>query len=220
MSKIKILISMKGETPFYIDALREAGAEPVAIEYPEVDLNYDGLLLSGGGDVDPAMYQEEINGSVRIDRERDKAEFALLKAYIEAGKPVLGICRGHQLINVYFGGSLYQHLPEAQLHTNKTDSYITHPVSAVDSSILAKLYGPSFVVNTSHHQAVCRLGEGLRATAYWEDRYVEAIEHETLPILGVQWHPEKMCAASKRTDTVDGMPLIAHFIQMCEARKK
>lgn len=216
MSKVRILISYKGEPDYYMAAVEAAGAEPVAIQYPQVDTGYDGLLLAGGGDIDPARYGEAVAGSVRIDPERDAAEFALLEAYIKAGKPVLGICRGHQLINVYFGGSLYQHLPETPQHTNKTEHYLIHQVGAEENSVVGKLYGTEFVVNSSHHQAVDRLGDGLHATALWNGQYVEAIEHETLPILGVQWHPEKMCAAGKREDTADGLPILKHFVSMCK----
>lgn len=216
MERVRILISYKGEPDYYVAAVKAAGAEPVAIQYPEADTGYDGLILSGGGDIDPARYGEGNVASVRIDQERDRAEFALLDAYIRAGKPVLGICRGHQLINVYFGGSLHQHLEETPLHTNKTKDYLVHDVAAFHDSVVGRLYGTSFAVNSSHHQAVNRLAEGLRATALWNGRYVEALEHETLPILGVQWHPEKMCALCPREDTVDGEKLLRFFVDMCK----
>jgi putative glutamine amidotransferase len=140
----------------------------------------------------------------------------LLRAYVEAGKPVLGVCRGCQLINVFFGGTLFQDLPDAQLHTNKTDFYIAHSVSAIPTSVAGKLYGMTFSVNSCHHQAVNALGEGLVATAYWNDRYIEAFEHSTLPIIGFQWHPERMCAGQRRDDTVDGIAIFNHFVDMCK----
>ena len=216
MSKRKLLLSYKGDAQYYLDAVQAAGAEGDAFYLPEVNTDYDGLILTGGGDVDPALYHEENDGSVRIDKDRDAVELALLKAYIEAGKPVLGICRGHQLMNVFFGGSLYQHLPETPLHTNKTDKYIVHSVSAVADSVLGKLYGMSFVGNSSHHQGVKALGAGLRPTAFWDDRYVEAFEHETLPILGVQWHPEKMRAGINEAETAEGLLLFQYFVEMCK----
>ena len=101
-----ILLSVELEAEKYIHAVELAGGTADAKKCPEVDLSYDGLILCGGRDVDPALYGEVINGAVEIDYERDTAEMALLKAYVEAGKPVLGICRGSQLMNVFFGGSL------------------------------------------------------------------------------------------------------------------
>ena len=216
MSKMKLLLSYKGDAQYYLDAVQAAGAEGTAFYLPEVDTSYDGLILTGGGDIDPSLYREEKDGSVRIDKDRDAAELALIKAYMDAGKPILGICRGHQLLNVYFGGSLYQHLPETPQHTNKLECYIAHEVSALQDSVLGKLYGTSFVTNSSHHQAVKRLGEGLRPTAFWDDRYVEAFEHETLPILGVQWHPEKMRAGINEAETAEGLLLFQYFVEMCK----
>lgn len=216
MSKTRILLSYKETSEYYLKAVQDAGAEGTAFYLSEVDTSYDGLILTGGGDIDPSLYQEEKDGSVRIDKDRDATELALIKAYMDAGKPILGICRGHQLLNVYFGGSLYQHLPETPQHTNKSECYITHEVSALQDSVLGKLYGTSFVTNSSHHQAVKRLGEGLRPTAFWNGQYVEAFEHETLPILGVQWHPEKMRSGIGQAETSDGLLLIKHFVEMCK----
>ena len=216
MRKMKILLSRGSSAENYLNALEGVGAEGVAKYLPEVDTNYDGLILCGGADVDPKYYNEEINGSVGIDKERDEAEFALLKAYVEAGKPVLGICRGCQLINVFFGGSLYQHLERADLHVSVKGADAIHEIRAEEGSMLNTLYGESFSVNSSHHQAVKALGEGLRATAYWNNEYVEAHEHETLPIFSVQFHPERMCFDKARTDTVNGAEIFKHFISVCE----
>lgn len=216
MNAIRILLSGKTNLQYYVDAVNGVGAEADARYLPDIDKGFDGLILCGGNDIDPSRYHEQIDGAVNIDRDRDEVEFALLKAYIDAGKPVMGICRGFQLINIFFGGSLYQDLPETHLHTNKTDFYITHSVTAVGNSIVGKAYGASFSVNSSHHQAVKALGEGLRATAFWEDKYIEAYEHKSLPIFGVQWHPERMCFGQKRDDTVDGSELFKRFITMCK----
>ena len=140
----------------------------------------------------------------------------MLRAYLDAGKPVLGICRGHQLINVFFGGTLYQHLPEAELHKSHDGKDSVHSIKTVSNSVLAKLYGESFVTNSSHHQAVKKLGEGIRATAYWNEQYVEAIEHISYPVLGVQWHPERMCFKHERDDTVCGAEILKYFINLCD----
>ena len=211
MGKVKLLIAAAEGAISYVDVFRALGADALQTYCPNVDLNYDGLILFGGGDVDPGYYNEPIDGSVSIDKARDKAEFALLDAYVHAGKPVLGICRGHQVINVYFGGSLYQDIPEALQHKS-----CTHLVTAVDNSVIKALHGDVLPVNSSHHQVVKVLGEGLRATAYWNDTYVEAMEHVSLPILSVQWHPERMCFEKKQEDTVDGAQLLSYFVRMCD----
>lgn len=216
MKEIRILLSGNKNLQYYVDAITGVGAKAVAEYLPKIDTRYDGLILCGGNDIHPSYYKEKIDGAIDIDDARDKLEFDLLKAYVEAGKPVMGICRGYQLINIFFGGSLYQDLPEAQVHTNKTDFYITHNVEAVENSFLCKAYGKTFSINSSHHQAVKKLGNGLLATAYWENKYIEAYEHTSLPIFGVQWHPERMCFNEKRSDTVDGAEIFKHFIKMCE----
>ena len=218
MNRVKILLSGNTNLQYYIDAVNGVGAVADAKYLPDIGTNYDGLILCGGNDIHPKYYSEQIDGAVNIDNDRDTLEFALLKAYIDAGKPVLGICRGYQLINIFFGGSLYQNLPESHLHTNGTDFYCTHTVTADEDSILGKLYGTAFSVNSAHHQAVKVLGSGLHATARWADKYIEAYEHVSLPIFGVQWHPERMCFSQKRTDTVDGTKIFEYFIKMCEKR--
>ena len=221
MRKMKILISWSGDPQNnYAAALKELGVETVSQYAPEVDTNYDGLLLGGGVDVDPARYGEENTACGDLDTARDAAEFALLDAFVKAGKPVFGICRGHQLMNVYFGGSLYQHLPCADMHTPTSEGDNAHEVTALPGSILAKLYGESFMVNSVHHQGVKKLGQGLVATAFWNGEVVEAIEHTEYPVFGVQWHPERMCFAKKREDTVCGSLVIKHFIELCKAYAK
>lgn len=215
MDKLKILLSVKSNKQFYLDAVNGMGAVPIADYPPKIDTSCDGLILCGGGDIDPKYYNEPVDGSTYINAERDAVEFALLKAYIEAGKPVFGICRGFQLMNIYFGGSLHQDIPEAAQHSNHQEMDIAHEVTAEADSILGRLYGTSFRVNSSHHQAVKKLGDGLRATAWWDDRYVEGIEHTSLPVFGVQWHPERMCFTRKREDTVDGSKLFEHFMELC-----
>lgn len=215
MKKVKILLSGKTKLQYYVDAVKKAGAEPKAEYLPQINTDCNGLILCGGSDINPKYYGEELCGSVNIDVARDEVEFALLKAYIDEGKPVLGICRGYQLINVFFGGSLYQHLPETDLHTNKQELDITHSVTAAKNSLLYNMYGSSFAVNSAHHQAIKKVGKDLCATAYWNDKYIEAFEHSYLPILGVQWHPERMCVGQRRNDTVDGIKIFNHFVDIC-----
>lgn len=219
MSKIKILLSVNANREHYIKAITGVGATPRAEYLPCVNTDYDGLILCGGNDIHPKYYNEPINGSVKIDVERDALEFRLLKAYIELKKPVMGICRGFQLINIFFGGSLYQGIEEKALHVGNPEHYPTHNVRAADDSIISRLYGEHLSVNSSHHQAIKVLGENLKATAFWQDKYTEAFEHTSLPVFGVQWHPEKMCFDMQRDDTVDGAKLFEYFIKLCEEHK-
>ena len=216
MKSVKILLSCSANSQNYVDAIENLGAEPSANYLPAIDTNYDGLILCGGNDINPERYAEKLNGAVDIDFERDEVEFALLKAYIDAGKPIMGICRGCQLINVFFGGSLYQNLPESDLHKRKNGMDSVHSVTAISDSIVGGLYGDNFAVNSAHHQAVKTLGVGLRASANWNGQYIEAIEHSSYPIFGVQWHPERMCFRNKREDTVCGADIFEYFINMCE----
>jgi putative glutamine amidotransferase len=165
----------------------------------------DGLILSAGGDVDPVRYGQDASPEVGgVDRARDVWELALLRAALDRGMPVLGICRGVQLINVAFGGTLVQHLPAVSELGHKDDARPVddvHVVHVDPRSHLARVMGTTdFVqgrvgVNSMHHQAVDVVGEGLRAAAVAEDGTIEAIESvDGLPVFGVQWHPELLGA--------------------------
>ena len=150
-----------------------------------------------------------------MNREK-KRELALFQAFYGAGKPILGICRGMQLINVALGGTLIQDLPQEQkaFHCGgKAD--MVHPLRALEGSVLHRLYGPVFSVNSSHHQALGRLGRGLRATAWSESGFPEAVELPGYPLLGVQFHPELMSFGRRRPDTVDGAPIFSWFLALC-----
>ena len=215
--KSKILVSTGGgDAGNYLNAVKAAGGEGDARYLPAPDLGYDGLLLAGGGDLDPALFGQEDQGSRDIDLARDRAELALLDAFCGAEKPVLAICRGHQVVNVWLRGNLAQDLgPELVPFHQKKEGDQVHPIQAEKGSLLAELYGPVFPVNSSHHQGLGRLGRGLRATAWSEDGVVEAAEHETLPLICVQFHPERMTGTLARADTVDGGELFRVFLALC-----
>ena len=217
--KPKLLLSGEGKMPWYIAAFTALGAEIEAEYCPEYRDGFDGLVLCGGVDIDPARYGQPVMGSVGMDPARDAAEYALIDAFLQADKPIFGICRGHQLLNVYFGGSLIQHIRTAEDHIAHERVDSAHSVTAVDGSILSGIYGTEFSVNSAHHQAADRLGDGLRVTAIAADGTVEALEHATLPVFSVQWHPERMSFSRRREDTVCGEPLIAHFIEFCSQWK-
>jgi putative glutamine amidotransferase len=155
----------------------------------------DGLVLAGGEDIDPARYGQAPHERAGAPcPERDGWEFALLAAALESGTPVLGICRGMQVMNVHAGGTLLQHLPDEvghEGHNPRVGVFSTHAVKAVPGTLTGSLLGGVTEVATHHHQAVDRLGEGLVAAAHTDDGTVEAIEFPGPGFaMGVQWHPE------------------------------
>lgn len=157
----------------------------------------DGLLLTGGVDIHPGRYKDVFmdydpnSGQPApyvISVTRDSMDFLLCRAFLKAGKPIFGIGRGMQVINVVMGGTLYQDI-ELVMGLDHPKGQ-EHKVNITEGSLLHKLYGKEMTVNSYHHQAVKEVGEGLKVTAVSADGIIEAIEHETLPIFGVQWHPE------------------------------
>lgn len=149
---------------------------------------WDALLLPGGGDLEPWRYGQENTASRNLEPERDEAELRLLQEFTAAGKPVLGICRGLQAVNVFFGGTLAQDVPG---HGAWKNGDRLHGVRTAPSP-LRPLCGEAVAVNSAHHQAVDRLGGGLRAVQWAEDGVVEALCHRRLPVWAVQWHPERL----------------------------
>jgi putative glutamine amidotransferase len=194
-------------TEAYSTSILEAGAIPILIPLglSRADLSYlrgslDGILFTGGGDIDLELYGGMPHPSLRgVDTERDIQEIALVKEAIEERQPFLGICRGLQVINVARGGTLYSdlkaQLPDALDH-DFTGSYprdrITHPVRIEEGSLLSEILDePLIQVNSLHHQGVRRLGNGLVPVAYAPDGLIEAFELRNHPFgLAVQWHPE------------------------------
>ena len=197
--------------PNYIAALEAEGLRPLVTLDPVRAAACEGLLLPGGGDMDPARFGQPDRGSRDIDPALDQAQLAVLDRFVRAGKPVLGICRGHQVLNVYFGGSLIQDLPTAADHMAHDHVDSVHPVENAPGGLLWRFYGPSMHANSSHHQGLDTVGDGLRVTARAPDGVAEAIEHERLPILGVQFHPERMAYAHARPDTADGSLIFQWF---------
>lgn len=218
----------------YTRAVLAAGMEPIVIsveseqvqqkfqqEYLDYSAfrveSYDGLLIPGGGDINPLRYGQENLGSTMIMDDLDELQFAMLDDFVKHGKAVLGICRGHQVINVYFGGTMIQHLPASLRHFRDLDEPDkVHGCIAAEGSWLAKIYGTRFLHNSAHHQAVDRLGTGLVIDSRCpEDGTVEALHHSVLPVYGVQWHPERMCLELERNDTVNGLPVLQFFCRIC-----
>ena len=206
-----------GSVKNYLAALAGLGADAEAVGAGLRAEEWDGLILPGGGDVAPSRYGEENRGSRGIDEALDAVQFAALDAFVRVGKPVLGICRGHQLINVYFGGTLIQHLPTSADHTRASaeEPERLHTVTAAPGSFMAELYGETFTVNSSHHQAADAVGAGLETVLWACDGTPEAAYHRTLPVWSVQWHPERLCFAFARPDAADGAAVLRCFLSRC-----
>jgi putative glutamine amidotransferase len=200
MKRVYLSVRLKN----YEDALSLIGAR--CAETPrEADL----LLLPGGGDVHPRFYGRALGGAADIDEARDERELALVDEFLRAGKPAIGICRGLQLLNVYFGGTLRQHI-EGHSQIDGVDRL--HAINTAPG-LLRALYGARFTVNSAHHQAVEALGEGLQVLACAPDGTVEAIAHKALPVFAVQWHPERLCGTFSRPETVDGAALLSALLR-------
>lgn len=186
----------------YVDGIARAGGVPVLL--PPVGAGHaellgaiDGLVLVGGADIDPARYGSRAHPMTANTRpERDAFEFALLDGALAAGLPVLGVCRGMEVLNVALGGTLTQHLPDvtgSTAHQPAVAVFGSCTVALAEDSLAARILGTEVACRCYHHQAVDRLGEGLRAVGWAADGTVEAVE---LPgaarfVLGVQWHPEQ-----------------------------
>lgn len=210
----KILIAGYPElTHNYESAINTLGATPITtLNVPDPDA-FDGLILPGGGDIDPKLFGQLNHGSRVIDAALDRIQLAILKCFARNGKPVLGICKGMQLINIFFGGNIIQHLPTYESH-QYDDHDKVHQTTASDGSLLCRLYGRTFPVNSAHHQGVDTPGRNILYTQICNDGVIEGLAHTYLPIIGVQWHPERMCFTHQRTDTVDGSLLLSHFLTM------
>lgn len=177
----------------------------------------DGLLLAGGQDIDPLHFGEEPRGTAGITPLRDSFELAILTEITVLKKPVLGICRGVQVLNVFGGGDIYQDLPlqypEALTHNQQAPAwYGTHTVRLEEDSLIGRVYGCTVMrVNTFHHQAIRRPAPGYRVSARSEDGLAEAVEHRDLPfVVGVQWHPERMWKKDKQQ-----LRLFQAFVTAC-----
>lgn len=167
----------------------------------------DLLLLPGGGDIDPSFFHQPNTASRDVDFMLDNIQLDFLDAFVQARKPVIGICKGMQLINVYFGGSLQQDLCPLSLGMHAFighDQY--HPVLPSSADVSAgwpgrfhpeSPIGRRLTVNSAHHQSIDRLGQGLCILQTAPDQVIETICHKTLPILGTQWHPERLYVDGK-----------------------
>lgn len=185
----------------YSAAVAAAGGLPVQLS-PDADAaglveRLDGIVFSGGADLDPGRYGADPDPQLgTVEAKRDAFELALLDAALGAAAPVLGICRGHQLLNVWAGGTLRQHVgvEDGDGHPRFGDDrrMRAHDVVLRAGSLAGRLYGERTSVNSLHHQVLDRVGSGLVATGHSPDGTVEVLEHVSLPVLSVQWHPEAL----------------------------
>lgn len=181
-----------GQMERYIQAVQRAGGVPVPGYAPAPDPRCLGLVLCGGGDLEPALFGQENRGSHPPDSVRDQAELALVRSFLAWKRPILGICRGLQVLNVALGGTLIQDLPPERTALHQGGEDVFHPIRTAPGSLLAQCFGPELLVNSAHHQGVDLLGAQLNATAWAPDGTIEALEHTALPAVGVQFHPERL----------------------------
>jgi putative glutamine amidotransferase len=184
----------------YVDAVKRAGGRPLLVPPSEDGVDetlaaVDGLIFSGGSDLDPELYGQEPHAeTVGVVAARDRAELVLLTAALARDLPVLAICRGSQVLNVALGGDLVQHLPDVvgdERHKHTPGEFADHDVTLEEGTRIGALLGDRAPVKSHHHQGIGRLGNGLRASAHAEDGVVEAIEDPARRFtLGVLWHPE------------------------------
>ncbi|WP_432354473.1 gamma-glutamyl-gamma-aminobutyrate hydrolase family protein [Sporosarcina sp. A2] len=210
----------------YVQSITEAGGIPLLLAMGmknDVSVlvdRLDGLVLSGGFDINPLFYGEEpIQELGEIYPGRDDNEMELVRAFLQADKPVLGICRGHQVLNVVQGGTMYQDI-HTQIEGNVLQhiqrarrDHLSHRVQILDDSKLSKIYGTSSIlVNSYHHQAVKEVGDSLKVCGTSSDGIVEAIVSEKHNfVVGVQWHPEDTACSGD----APSKKLFAAFVEAC-----
>jgi putative glutamine amidotransferase len=185
----------------YVHAVERAGGRPLVVPPADEGLEellgaLDGLVFSGGGDVDPGAYGAEAHDEVRgVNAKRDEAELELLREALQRDMPVLAVCRGSQVLNVALGGDLVQHLPEIvghDRHLHTPGEFGDHEVRVGRETLVGGILGDQAPVKSHHHQAFGRLGAGLREAAWADDGTIEAIEDPSRRFaLGVLWHPEE-----------------------------
>lgn len=214
----------------YIDSVVKAHAVPIIL--PIVDDEniikeqvsmVDSVIISGGYDIDPIYWGEEVSQKLgRIFPRRDEYELKIIKHALEMKKPILGICRGLQVLNVAFGGSLYQDLsliPDCYIkHSQNAKPYeTTHGFTTKEGSIIRKIVGEKIRVNSYHHLAIKELGKGLKATGFSPDGIIESIEYteEGKFVLGVQFHPEML-----HNHESFAMKIFEYFVETTVNKKK
>lgn len=212
-------------TDSYIRAINLSGGLPVLIPAlpPTSDLSSylhlcDGFLLPGGGDLSPLLSNESFKEGIgAVCLNLDVFQIHFTEEILKTKKPLLGICRGMQILNVAFGGTLYQDMryqpgnPSLHMQTSRQRSEPCHQVSVKPDTLLYHLTGPSLFTNSFHHQSIASVGQGLVVSGQTEDGTIEALEFPDAPfVLGVQWHPEAMFFSHPAM-----RKLFLHFVKLC-----
>ncbi len=206
----------------YVKSVRKAGGVPLIIpittdeaEIAKVIETIDGLLMTGGEDVEPARYGEEAIPQLgKVNPERDEFDLALVRQAVSKGIPVLAVCRGVQVMNVAFGGTLYQdipsQLPQSHIgHKVSSGNIVAHSINIAEETLLYRLLGKTAEVNSTHHQSVKDVAPGFIVSAVSDDGIVEAIEKTGSEcVIGVQFHPEGFVAE----DNTSLLPLFRHLV--------
>lgn len=208
------VVGRNRDTGNYENALHDMGISCITTMDIGKLSDFDVLLLPGGGDITPAFFGQKNQGSRNIDVELDITQLQALDLFVKWKRPVLGICKGLQVINIYCGGTITQDMPQSPHHAwdNGDRSHVT---TALPGSFLYTLYGDSFVTNSAHHQGVAVPGRNLTAIQWADDNIVEGMVHDFLPVIGVQWHPERLFTPSPSNHSVDGRLLFAYFLSLC-----
>ena len=191
--KTIFLYGVPGQYARYVSAVQHSGGEVLLSRDLRRTFDCDSLLLPGGGDIFAPL---------------DAQERYLIQLFVSSSRPILGICRGMQALNVYFGGTLYRRISGHQLPRGD----LVHPTCA--SGPLRSLMGPEIAVTSCHHQAVQKPGRNLAVVQRSEDGIIEGICHFTRPVLGVQWHPERQSYSARRPDAADAAPLWEYFLSL------
>ena len=210
----------------YVDSVVRAGGVPFIMPICEDENiikkmieNVDGVIMTGGVDIHPFRFNEEPNPKIgEISKERDDFDFLIMKHAFEKNKPIFGICRGIQLINVFFGGTLIQDI-NSQKNTNILHSQTaprdiaTHKIKIKKDSVIFDIFGKSAEVNSFHHQAIGKLSKDFKITSAANDGIIESIEFKKKDrfILGVQWHPECMTEKDEKMQNIFSM-----FVDICK----
>ena len=210
----------------YVDSVVRAGGVPFVMPICKDENiikkmigNVDGVIMTGGVDIHPFRFNEEPNPKIgEISKERDDFDFLIMKHAFEKNKPIFGICRGIQLINVFFGGTLIQDI-NSQKNTNILHSQTaprdvaTHKIKIKKDSVIFDIFGKSAEVNSFHHQAVGKLSKDFKITSAANDGIIESIEYKKKDrfILGVQWHPECMTEKEEKMQNIFSM-----FVDICK----
>lgn len=188
------ILGRSRDTINYENALRRLKLSCFTTLDPETAAAASHLLLPGGGDITPAFFGQQNRGSRNIDTELDILQMQALESFLQQGKPVLGICKGMQVINVAFGGTITQHILTAANHQwNGADQrHQVYHSGLTRTDFFYQLYGLSAPVNSAHHQAIDSLGKNLLPVCRAADNIIEGIQHTALPVIAVQWHPERL----------------------------